>query len=163
MTKAQVDSLMLARNIKPTNFNKAVIYQLHRIAQIGMGQFMQLLRKNISYMMFILMPVLGVLIYLFNRNRINYYLESLVISIHFHSFVFLFFTIILLVNLIINQSLIFLLWIIIPPVYMLLMFMKYFEYGFWITAVKTFFIGILYNVTMVVFIILTFIVSIILV
>ena len=100
---------------------------------------------------------------LFNRKRINYYLESLVLSVHFHSFVFLFFTIILLIDLLIKQIFIYSLWIIIPPVYMVLMFMKYFERGFWISVSKTFLIGILYNVIMIVLILLTFIVSIILV
>ena len=155
LTKEQVDSLMVVKKIEPTNFNKWVAYQLHKIANNGMGQFTQLLRKNISYMMFVLMPVLGALIYLFYRKRINYYIESLVLSIHFHSFVFLFYTIILLIDLVIDQPLIYLLWIIIPPVYMLLMFMKYFEKRFWISALKTFFIGILYIISLMLFFLIT--------
>ena len=163
LTKTQVDSLMRAKEIPETNFNKWVVYQLHKIAVNGMGQFRQLLMKNISYMMFVLMPVLGVLIYLFNRKRINYYLESLVISIHFHSFVFLFFTIIFLIELLINQSLIYLLWIVAPPVYMVLMFKSYFRQKILITITKTFFVNVFYSISLIVLFLMTIAVSVALV
>ena len=154
---------MVVKKIEPTNFNKWIIHQLYKIANNGMGQFMQFLRKNISYTMFVLMPVFGVLIFWFNRKKINYYIESLVLLIHFHSFVFLFFASVLLLESIINQPLIYLLWIIIPPVYMLLMFIKYFEKGFWITALKTFFVGVFYLISLIMFFLITVGVSVALV
>jgi hypothetical protein len=163
LTKSQVDSLMLAKKVPPTNFNKWIIYQLYKIANSSSAQFTQLLMKNISYMMFVLMPVFGLMIYLFNRKKINYYIESLIISIHFHSFAFFLFTLIILVIFFLNREIFFLVGIVILPAYMIFMFKYYFKQKMLTTIVKTFFISVFYFMSLIFLFLVTIAVSVILV
>ncbi|MER2998643.1 DUF3667 domain-containing protein [Pontibacter populi] len=52
-------------------------------------QSRQKLLKNTSFMMFILMPFFGFVLYLFYRRQDRNYVEHLMFSIHFHTFFFL--------------------------------------------------------------------------
>lgn len=52
-------------------------------------QSKQRLLKNISFMMFVLMPFFGFILYLFYRSQRRNYVEHLMFSVHFHTFVFL--------------------------------------------------------------------------
>lgn len=52
-------------------------------------QARQRLLKNISFMMFVLMPFFGFILYLFYRSQRRNYVEHLMFSVHFHTFVFL--------------------------------------------------------------------------
>ncbi|MBX0334413.1 DUF3667 domain-containing protein [Pontibacter sp. HSC-14F20] len=52
-------------------------------------QSRQKLLKNISFMMFVLMPFFGFILYLFHRSQRRNYVEHLMFSVHFHTFVFL--------------------------------------------------------------------------
>ncbi len=49
----------------------------------------QKLLKNTSFMMFILMPFFGFILYLFYRRKGRNYVEHLMFSIHFHTFFFI--------------------------------------------------------------------------
>ena len=49
----------------------------------------QKLLKNISFMMFILMPFFGYILYLFYYRQRRNYVEHLMFSVHFHTFFFL--------------------------------------------------------------------------
>jgi hypothetical protein len=80
---------MAANHIENTPFKKYVARQLGRIAAGSRAEFDHELLKSVSYMMFVLMPILALLIYIFHRKRVEYYLDCLVFSIHFHSFAFL--------------------------------------------------------------------------
>lgn len=52
-------------------------------------QSRQKLLKNTSFMMFALMPFFGLILYLFYRSQRRNYVEHLMFSVHFHTFVFL--------------------------------------------------------------------------
>ncbi|MDO6390872.1 DUF3667 domain-containing protein [Pontibacter sp. BT731] len=52
-------------------------------------QSRQKLLKNISFMMFVLMPFFGFILYLSYRSQRRNYVEHLMFSVHFHTFVFL--------------------------------------------------------------------------
>ncbi len=141
---AQVDSLMNARGIANTNSNKYIYHQFYKIANSSSAEFMHLLMKNISYMMFILMPLFGLLIFIFNRKFLTYYIEGVIISVHFHSFTFLLSTIFLLFSYALSRELFFFMGILIIPLYMYFMFKNIFEQRTGLTAFKTLIIGILY-------------------
>ncbi|TPE45459.1 DUF3667 domain-containing protein [Pontibacter mangrovi] len=49
----------------------------------------QKLLKNVSFMMFVLMPFFGLILYLFYRKQRRNYVEHLMFSIHFHTFFFI--------------------------------------------------------------------------
>lgn len=89
LSEAQIDSLLVTRGFELTSFNRAITYQLGRIASGGEQEFDHLLFKNISYMMFILMPVSAVIVFLLYRKSMPFYFANLIFSIHLHTIVFL--------------------------------------------------------------------------
>ncbi|MDP2885296.1 MAG: DUF3667 domain-containing protein [Ignavibacteria bacterium] len=94
----QIDSLMQSRNISPTPTKRYVVHQMARIASGGEREFGHMIVKNISYMMFALMPFLGWLVVLFHRKQGPRYVGTLVFSLHFHSFAFLALALLLLLS-----------------------------------------------------------------
>jgi len=60
--------------------------------------FMQSLFKASSITMFVMLPFFGLLLLLFHIKKHKYYVEHLVHSVHFHSFLFLIFLFALLAN-----------------------------------------------------------------
>lgn len=98
MNDVQIDSVLTQKGIETTKFSRHVAKQLARIAGGGTSEFSHNLVKSISYMMFVLMPIFALLLYLFYRKRAGYYLNCLVFSVHFHSFIFLLFSIYIILN-----------------------------------------------------------------
>jgi len=144
LTIAQTDSLMSARKLPNTNINRFIFYKLNNIANRGAAEFSHLLMKNISYMMFVLMPLFGVWIFIFNRKRLGYFLEALIVSIHFHCFVFLMFTALVLIGFAVSNEIPLLLGFLIIPVYMFLMLKNAVKQSLGLTIVKSGVIGVLY-------------------
>ncbi len=66
--------------------------------------FVQTLFKSASITMFILLPFFGLLLFLFHFKKHKYYVEHLVHSVHFHSFLFVIFLFALLANWIFGWS-----------------------------------------------------------
>jgi hypothetical protein len=91
-SETQIDSILAARDIPLTTMNKYIARKLARLATGGRDEFTRLLLKNISYMMFVLMPFFALIVYLFYKRLSGYYIRTLVYSIHFHSFLFLILT-----------------------------------------------------------------------
>ncbi|WP_266203502.1 DUF3667 domain-containing protein [Pontibacter kalidii] len=60
--------------------------------------------KNTSFLMFLLMPLFGYLLYLFYRKQRRNYVEHLMFSIHGHSFFFILFTVYLVLKFFLPQS-----------------------------------------------------------
>lgn len=98
LTGSQIDSVMQARNISLTLTNRYVVRQLARIAEGGGREFVHMIVRNISYMMVVLMPFFGYLVYLFHRKQAGHYIGALVFSLHFHSFAFLALAILMLLS-----------------------------------------------------------------
>jgi hypothetical protein len=106
------------------------------------------------------MPLFGVWIFIFGRKKLKYYLEALTISIHFHCFVFLMFTIIVLIGSVISIEIPILLGILIVPLYMFIMIKNSLKQSIVITIIKTGAIGVLYLGSLLVLMLTTIVVSI---
>jgi hypothetical protein len=89
LNETQIDSLMVAKGIERSRLNKYMAYQIARITSGGKTEFNHQLLKGLSYMMFILMPLFGLILFIFYRKQTKYYLDCLIFSIYFHSFIFL--------------------------------------------------------------------------
>lgn len=163
LNKQQADSLIKAKGIENTGANRYVIYQMHKIVNSSQSEFWHLFMKNTSYMMFVLMPVFGLFILFFNRKFVTYYIEGLIISIHFHSFVFILFSVLLLFSYFLSMEIFFLLGTIIAPFYMFFMFKNIFGQSNGKTLLKTFFIGLLYLCALFVLMFATIVVSILII
>jgi len=120
LQQAQIDSLMQSRGVALTILNRYMVRQMARIGTEGQEGFNHLLMKGISYMMFALMPLFALFVFLLNRKKAQYYIGTLVFSIHYHSFVFLLLTITLIVDRLGGTSLIWAISIIICPFYLYL-------------------------------------------
>jgi hypothetical protein len=89
LSTVQIDSLMGARGIARTTFNRFMAARLAHIAGASSVEFNHLLLKGVSYMMFVLMPLFALIVFVFYRRQTTYYIECLAFSLHFHSFAFL--------------------------------------------------------------------------
>jgi hypothetical protein len=140
----QIDSVMDAHKIEKTFFKRYLAIQLGRVAAGGKAEFDHLLLKGFSYMMFVLMPILALFIYMFHRKRVEYYLDCLVFSVHYHSFAFLLFTVYLLVNRVVGSGYLILLLPIIVMMYFWLALRVVYPQVWWKGWLKTAAIGLLH-------------------
>jgi hypothetical protein len=98
LSDPQIDSVLKAHDMEPGFWSHYLARQVARMSEGGRAEVNHMLIKGISYMMFVLMPLFALLLYLFYRKTGEYYINSLVFSVHFHSFVFLLLTIIVLLG-----------------------------------------------------------------
>ena len=69
-------------------------------------------------MMFALMPLFALYVFLLNRKKAQYYIGTLVFSIHYHCFVFLLLTAFLIMDRIVGTSLLLMIPIVVCPIYL---------------------------------------------
>jgi hypothetical protein len=96
-TTEQVDSFLLASKIKPHFMNRFALVQAVKLTNSSAGEFWHKFIKNVSLLMFVLMPVFGLLLHLALRRWKKHYVEFLMFSIHFHCFAFVLFSLYLIV------------------------------------------------------------------
>jgi hypothetical protein len=161
LRESQIDSLMQVRNIQLTALNKYVVYQMARTQNGGDGDFIHLIIKTFSYMIFLLMPFFGFLIYVFHRKRARHYIGTLVFSLHFHSFAFFALSILLLLGRIPGLSPITLIAPIILASYLFLCLRSVYGGSRLSTLLKTMTIGALYIVAVAALFLLTVFASVI--
>jgi hypothetical protein len=116
----QLDSVLQSHSIAQSVVNKYIVRQMSRISTEGQEGFNHMLVKGISYMMFALMPLFALFIFLLNRKKAQYYIGTLIFSIHYHSFLFLLLTVSLVVNRSVGTSLTWLVPFIVCPFYLYL-------------------------------------------
>lgn len=100
MSDAQLDSLIRAEGDKPGWFTRKFHRQVAKFANFKEGnyahEFMHVVTKNLSFVMFVLMPFVAVLLLLFYFRRGRYYYEHLIFSVHIHTVLFMLFSLALL-------------------------------------------------------------------
>lgn len=144
LNENQIDSLMAARNIAPTLINKYMARRLAYMATPGKAEFKHQMQKGFSYMMFVLMPIFALILYIFYRKRVKYYIECLIFSIHLHSFIFMLMIIYIVSGWIIDSQYVFLAAILLMAIYFYLSLRKAFGQSRIRTFIKTMAIGILH-------------------
>jgi hypothetical protein len=160
MQHAQLDSVLQVRGVSPSVLNKYVVRQMARIATDGQEGFNHFLVKGISYMMFALMPLFALIVYLLHRKKAQYYIGTLIFSIHYHSFIFLLFSVSLIVNRLAGTSYTFELPIIICPMYLFLALRHVYKDSRIRTVMKIILIGVLQLFSLAVVFLITVFVSI---
>jgi hypothetical protein len=148
MNDRQIDSLIVANGMAESPMKKYILRQFAQVAKSGKGEFKHLVLKNISYMMFILMPFFSFLVYLFYRKTIQYYMSCLVISIHMHSFIFLLLTLSTIIQWFFSSLILDLIVALVVYVYLFLMLRNVFRQKALVTHLKAVTIGILYFYSM---------------
>lgn len=101
--------------------------------------------KNISYSLFILMPIFAFLLYLVNIRRKHYYVEHLIFTLNFHSFSLLILTLLAIMVAIIKGNDDFMVLIIlIIPVYFLAGMKRFYQQNFWMLLLKSLIVWMIY-------------------
>jgi hypothetical protein len=160
MHQTQLDSVMRSRGIAQSVMNRYMVRQLSRVSSEGQRGFNHLLVKGISYMMFALMPLFALFIYLLNRKKAQYYISTLIFSIHYHSFIFLLLTASLVVDWIADIGLIIFVPFVICPIYLYLALRSVYREKRMRTIGKTLAMGIFQAVSMAALFLVTVFVSI---
>jgi hypothetical protein len=159
MKQAQLDSVMQVHQIKPTVINRYSIKQMARISSGNREEFIHVLRKAVSYMMFVLMPVFGFFVYILHRKKEKWYIRTLVFSVHFHCFIFLTLIVCLLINRLVNIPGLFLIPTVIFPVYLFLALRHLYGTSRCMTFLRIMIITLLQAVSMVVLFLVTMFIS----
>jgi hypothetical protein len=115
---SRADSILTAEHIEATTVNRYIVRQLIRFQNEGEEKFYHLLLKTISYMMFLLMPVFAAIVFLFYRKQAQHYIGTLIFSVHYHTFLFVVFIAVNVIDRVWGSSWVLLLAILLCPVYL---------------------------------------------
>jgi hypothetical protein len=120
----------------------------------------QKLLKNISFMMFLLMPFFGFILYMVYRKQNRNYVEHLMFSIHFHTFFFICVMLALFVEFIFERFNVdlWVLWI--AVIYLFFALHRVYKQSYFRTLIKMIPIALLYLITSTIFILTTLGISI---
>ena len=158
----QLDSLMDSRGVPLSVLNRYIVRQMSRFETEGHEDFNHLLVKVASYMMFALMPLFAFFVFLINRKKAQYYIGTLVFSVHYHSFVFLLLTVSLIVDRLVGTSLIWIIPILVCPYY-LYKAMRYIYEGSRMKMIgKTLLVGVFQFISMAFLFLITITISLLL-
>lgn len=105
---------------------------------------------SIPKLMFILLPLFAWFIYIFYSRRKFYYAQHAIFSIHFHSFIFLLFLFVSLLNWIFPAGFsdyLVLVSVLAVFIYLSVALKNTYNQSLWLSLVKSFSIGVLYKVT----------------
>ncbi|MBL7964393.1 MAG: DUF3667 domain-containing protein [Flavobacteriales bacterium] len=106
MTPAQRDSMLLADGHEPNLLNRFMLSRAPRLADLnGIERLTVRTLQYFSYALFILMPVLGFVLWLFFKRARPWYFDHLIHSIHLHAFYFFFQSVFLALRLFLGFSL----------------------------------------------------------
>ncbi|MFO7369470.1 MAG: DUF3667 domain-containing protein, partial [Bacteroidales bacterium] len=124
---------------------------------VGKEEYMHKQHKSISGSMFILMPFFALFLWLFYRRKKMFYSEHLVFSLHFHTLMFIIFTLWLLLNLVnLHIGLLFLAAIL---VYLLFSLKSVYAQGWMKTTVKFLLLTGVYSLSIAVILLIGFLFS----
>jgi Protein of unknown function (DUF3667)/zinc-ribbon domain len=103
LTEVQIDSIITHAGAEPSFWNRKILRQGGRLMGLTTDQniqksLLQTILKNVSTMMFVLMPFVAVLLWMLYARRKQYrrfYYEHLIFSIHLHTVIFLLYGLVL--------------------------------------------------------------------
>lgn len=101
MSDESLDSLIRAEGEQPSWLKRAILRQSGKFMasrEDSAKALMHVVIKDLSVVMFILMPFVAILLLLFYFRRGRYYYEHLIFSVHIHTVLFLFVSLALLVT-----------------------------------------------------------------
>ncbi len=156
----KLDSLFTAMKIERGGFDEYVIRKFWVITNEGWKEFGHKLLKNISSMIFVLMPFYGWLVYILHRKRKRYYFEYLIYSLHFHCFLFLEMLLFFLIISIWSNIFILILFLLWTIIYLYKSLRRCFYQKRLIVLLKSFLLSALHLFSLVLFFLLTIVISI---
>jgi hypothetical protein len=154
-----IDQYFKARKKEVSWYNRNVYRNMvkRKAGIFSPEEFTHKLSKNISWLMFFLMPVFALYLRLLYLRRKQYYSEHLIFSVHFHSVVFILFTFWVLQGMLkLNLGIYFFLLIL---AYLILFIKKVYTQSWTRTVVKSVVLVIIYGITIGIMLLVTLIIS----
>lgn len=154
MPDQQIDSLIRAEGSQPDWFTRKLYRQQSKFSHLSNGEntheLLHAVTKNLSIVMFVLMPFVAVLLLLFYFRRGRLYYEHLIFSVHIHTVLFLLFSIALGITFfakptLISSVLAWTFWI--SWLYFLLSIKRVYGQSWGKTIVKFFLLSMMYGLT----------------
>ncbi|MBK7232246.1 MAG: DUF3667 domain-containing protein [Saprospiraceae bacterium] len=152
-----IDSLLLNQNLELTFFNRTVLKTFTKFftGYFSKKALFEKFIKNVSILMFVLMPVFAFLLYLvFIRSKRNYY-EFLIFSIHNHTALFSLLIVFILLNRILSSNF----WVLLLLIWVVYYFVKSqkvcFAQSYLKTILKVVVTGLAYMFILIVFLVIT--------
>ncbi|HEX2866924.1 MAG TPA: DUF3667 domain-containing protein [Ignavibacteriales bacterium] len=158
-TQKQVDSILASKQVKNSATNHFVWSLVKKKSEEGDKEFSHSALKNISYLMFFLMPLFAFFVFLFNIGKGHYYYEFLIHSIHLHSFLFILFLIFLIVMTFFSSGWFVLAFFLVSVLYFILSMKNAFPQKIFSALWKSFTIVIIYGIIIVIGLIGTLFIS----
>jgi hypothetical protein len=159
---SQIDSVLARHDIELTMLNRYIGKQMIRMQTTDRKEFLHTVFKGISYMMFVLMPVFGWFIFFLHRKSAGQYIRSLAFSVHYHSFMFLLLSVLMLVSRSDYFSWAPLLVVVLCPLYLIAALRRVYGGSRWAVFVKTIALGIFQFVALAILFVATVIMSLLL-
>jgi|GEM_PF-896266 Protein of unknown function (DUF3667). len=119
-------------------------------------QFIETLIKYLPYAMLLATPLFAFLLYIGFRKRLRYYADHMIFSLHFHSFVFILFGVLMAIGKIVtlNATLLMYLYLLVPLIYFMLAAKNIYKPKIGALTRKSLFIAISYFFVLVIVLIL---------
>lgn len=113
--------------------------------------FIQSLYRNLSYILFVLMPVFALILKLLYIRRRRLYIEHLIFSLNMHSFALLLFSFIVILSMILPSASNATAWfLVVLPVYFSAGMKRFYMQGWFKTIVKEIILTVLYSILLVI-------------
>jgi hypothetical protein len=160
LSDSQIDSVLIANGMEATALNKYIAHQLVRTSSDGKHEIGPYLTKNLSYMMFALMPLFAFFVYLVYRRSAKFYIECLIYSIHLHSFLLLLFALYILISWFFASFTLFVIIWILSTIYFFMSLKRIYKQSSARTIWKMLILGFMHLVSIAIFFILTAFISI---
>ena len=118
-------------------FAKFVVTQFAKVVEKRGEGFTELIFKNVSILMFVMLPIFAFLLFLLFRKNKHYYLEHLIHSFHIHTFIFLFLSIYILFSTYVYDVFGWGIAMLVPFIYTLFSISRVYGYKKWGTFFRT--------------------------
>lgn len=143
-----------------SSFPNLFVHQTRKIMQKDLDVFLPYLIKNLSIMMFLLLPVFAFFLYLLFRKRERYYISHIIHALHLHSFSFFILTLLVVVEFFTNTDTLYIITFIIISIYAFLSVKKVYGQGWGKTLLKFSLLGFLYFTTLLMSVVVEVLVSV---
>ncbi|AHM59553.1 hypothetical protein D770_06450 [Flammeovirgaceae bacterium 311] len=140
-----IDSLNMD---KKSTVDRLLIHQGRKVFQKDMDIFLPYLIKNLSIMMFLLLPVFAFFLYVLFWRKEKYYLNHVIHALHLHSFSFLILALMLFAAFFSRSGMLAGAAFLIVTIYAFFSIKKVYGQGWWRTLMKFNILGFLYFMTL---------------
>jgi hypothetical protein len=144
LSAAQADSVLRSKNQVPTFWNRLLLRRLARWRDVTMEELSHQGFRGLPIAVFLLMPLVALMLKGLYFRRERYYIGHLIFTVHLHCFIFLFFSLLLLMDWVplLKEAVTWIWWL--PLLYVVLALRHFYQQSWRKTLLKSAMLGIAY-------------------